>query len=767
MANISFRFLNSSFAIDDTQFTTFDTAGLPFTSSFTFLALNFNDLNFSGSGFTYSGAIPNGGTVTSTSIDVGGGDIATGAEVRITNLNLDINDFGIDSGTAAEQNSQYWQTALQGDDTFSLTVQDYDIDLVVAGDGSNLLSNSGVSFGGDDFFAIGTNALNSSELYGDYLDVADGAFAIGGGDRFTASAGAVVGDVRTVENGGSAIGGDDTFTPEAFGDNAAFVGDALSVDNGGSLSAGDDFFDFRNTDTSAGVGALVVGDVASGGSSAAVAAGDDTVHGTDTDDVILGESFFFVGTTVGGDDLLIGRGGDDNILGQTGDDILNGGAGNDTLDGGDGIDTVDYRDQIGGVSVNLISGEAQSGGFLNGGGFYQGGAVEDEITDVENIIGSNFSDRLIGTSEDNIIRGETGNDRISGLSGNDQLFGGGATDMLEGGAGNDTLNGGTGFDTLDGGGGGDVADYSDRDGGVNINLFNGTGDTGGFLNGGGGYSGGFTEDTLVNIEHITGSNFGDRLVGDNSSNDIMGGGGADRISGLNGSDELFGGASSDTLEGGAGNDLLNGGTGFDTLDGGDGQFDIVDYSDRTGGVNINLINGTGRTGGEIVGGVYTGGFTEDTITNVESVIGSNFGDRIVSLSSSSFIDGGGGGDIIDTFSGGDFIDGGFGDDLINARSGDDTIIGGAGDDSIEGGVGDDFIIFQRGHGNDTLTDFTVGGSEDVIQLDDFDSDFDEFSEVMAVASEVGANVVFDFGNGDTITVQNTTIAEFTADDFIF
>ena len=45
--------------------------------------------------------------------------------------------------------------------------------------------------------------------------------------------------------------------------------------------------------------------------------------------------------------------------------------------------------------------------------------------------------------------------------------------------------------------------------------------------------------------------------------------------------------------------------------------------------------------------------------------------------------------------------------------------------------------------------------------------FDTFAEVMAVASQVGANTFIDLGVGNTITLNNVNMDDLTPDDFVF
>ena len=67
---------------------------------------------------------------------------------------------------------------------------------------------------------------------------------------------------------------------------------------------------------------------------------------------------------------------------------------------------------------------------------------------IENLIGSNFDDRLYGNEAGNKIEGGIGNDSIEGWDGDDTLIGGEGNDTFVGGSGNDVINGGAGIDTV-------------------------------------------------------------------------------------------------------------------------------------------------------------------------------------------------------------------------------------------------------------------------------------------------------------------------------
>lgn len=117
------------------------------------------------------------------------------------------------------------------------------------------------------------------------------------------------------------------------------------------------------------------------------------------------------------------------LKGGSGDDVFIGGNGAETMYGGTGIDTVSYRSSTAGVSISL-DGSAGTGGTATG----------DRLYEVENIVGSIYSDIIVGDSADNTFNGGPGADKLVGGAGNDRLVGGNdaAADILEGGTGFDT-----------------------------------------------------------------------------------------------------------------------------------------------------------------------------------------------------------------------------------------------------------------------------------------------------------------------------------------
>jgi len=133
---------------------------------------------------------------------------------------------------------------------------------------------------------------------------------------------------------------------------------------------------------------------------------NSTIIGTPDSDILNGTDQ---------DDIIIGLGSDDELNGAGGDDLLNGGSGADDINGGAGNDTVDYSSSNAGVSVFLAS-------FFSNSGFGFGGhASGDQLTSIENIIGSDHADLLSGDSQTNVIDGGQGNDFLIGAGGRDEF----------------------------------------------------------------------------------------------------------------------------------------------------------------------------------------------------------------------------------------------------------------------------------------------------------------------------------------------------------
>ncbi|MDB2414915.1 Ig-like domain-containing protein, partial [Rickettsiales bacterium] len=323
--------------------------------------------------------------------------------------------------------------------------------------------------------------------------------------------------------------------------------------------------------------------------------GADTISGGDDHDLIFGGSREDIITSDEGNDKAYGGTGNDNIQGNAGNDTIYGEWGDDTLSGGDGDDMVS-----GGFGNDNIQGNAGNDLLFGnvGNDIIDGGSGDDFI------IGGDGNDTINGGSGADYIEGGKGSDNLRGGDGNDIIRGEEDGDQLYGDNDNDLLIGGQGADYIDGGAGEDTVSYAESDDGVTVNLATGSAS--------GGYAAG---DTVINVEHIRGSDFDDHLTGTSGDNTLVGG---------YGNDQLFGGDGDDLLKGGAGADYLDGGAGYDK----------VSYDLSSSGVEIDLQAGTGKYG-------YAQG---DRFVNMEHIIGSKYDDKIIVGNSNLTFEGGGGKD---------------------------------------------------------------------------------------------------------------------------
>jgi Ca2+-binding RTX toxin-like protein len=364
----------------------------------------------------------------------------------------------------------------------------------------------------------------------------------------------------------------------------------------------------------------------------------------------------------------------ENLTGSGYNDTLGASSATNHIAGGGGVDIVSYANASAAVTVNLAQ-PTQSGSNWESG---------DSYTNVEGVAGSGHNDMLTGDAENNLLYGNAGADTLTGASGDDSLYGGDNDDVLVGGAGADYMDGGGGIDTVsyEGGTAGVAVDlhnnraiggdalgdqYSGierwiatsfgdrfwmgasstyvngRDGNDNVSYeFSDASVTVNLLLGhvSGGYAAG---DTLVSIESILGSQYGDNLIGSNSTEWLYGEAGNDTLSGGNGNDALYGGYDDDMLSGGDGNDLLRGDVGSDMIDGGAGYDTyVIDEHSYAGTFVTVYVDGRTST---VVGG--DGAAAGDTAINVERVIGGSANETVVAYGALQRFDGGEGVDTID------------------------------------------------------------------------------------------------------------------------
>ena len=294
---------------------------------------------------------------------------------------------------------------------------------------------------------------------------------------------------------------------------------------------------------------------------------------------------------------------------------------------------------------------------------------------------------------------------------------------------------------------------------------------------------------------INGSYRAEILNGTNQGEIINGLGRSDTLNGRNGDDNLNGGSGDDTLVGGPGADELVGGPGADTASytgsrdgvtvrlhnqsaaGGDAQGDtfgrMITWTYTLNGETLSLqlpdiIHLTGSGAGDVLAGdaranTLRGGAGDDKLyggpggneTNDDNLYGGAGDDHLY---------GGAGHDKLYGGDDNDVLRGGAGHDDLFGGEGDDNLHGGAGHDQMHGGPGADIFVFEPGHGNDDIMDFTRGA--DRIEMRGFaDENGNALSGVSGSAQN--GNYVIDLSDygGGTITLLGVTAEP--PGDFIF
>lgn len=443
-----------------------------------------------------------------------------------------------------------------------------------------------------------------------------------------------------------------------------------------------------------------------------------------------------------GNDVLIGAAANDHLNGGTGNDSLNGGAGADRMIGGDGSDT--YYVDHSGDKVSETNATTATGGI--------------------DLVHSYLSTYTLGNNLENLRLLASGNANGMGNSLNNMLYAGAGNNILDGSLGSDTVS------------------YAFATSAIKASLASTATQT----------TGGSGSDTLLNIEHLTGSNYNDTLTGNAGANNLSGRAGNDTLNGGAGADKMIGGDGSDTYyidnsadvvsetnavastggtdtiysylnayalganvenirimatgtasaTGNSLNNVLYAGAGNNTLDGATGS-DTVSYAFAASAIKASLTSTTAQA---------TGGSGNDTLLNIEHLAGSNYNDTLTGNA------------------GANNLSGGAGNDTLNGGSGNDVLLGGAGVDKLYGGTGADRFDFnalsEMGVGTlrDVLADFksSEGDKIDLSTLDAnaLTSTNDAFSFIGNKAFSNDATGQLRFANG---VLYGSTDADTTAE----
>ncbi len=228
---------------------------------------------------------------------------------------------------------------------------------------------------------------------------------------------------------------------------------------------------------------------------------------------------------------------------------------------------------------------------------------------------------------------------------------------------------------------------------------------GGFVSSAKGIAGGFTIANGVTIENASGGSGDDNLHGNKVANKLQGNAGNDEIVAGRGNDSVKGGQGDDDLSGNKGNDRLWGHNGDDVVSGGSGN-DLV---------KGNLGN--------------------------DKLSGNSGDDKLI---------GGKGNDVLRGNVDNDVLRGDTGNDKLIGGNGDDTLAGNGGNDRMNGGRGSDSFIFDKGH--DVVTDFADNTDTIVLHNTLWGGADKSTAEILEMASVVNGDTVFDFGDGNTLTL---------------
>lgn len=543
-----------------------------------------------------------------------------------------------------------------------------------------------------------------------------------------------------------------TMTASTGGTTALVITGSNGLTVAGTITAG-------SIDASAG-GALSM--------SSAAAAGLTSITGSSKGDILRGDSSSTINggagndTIVGGslNDVLNGEDGNDDITADSGTDTVNGGAGNDTItfagnlsagdkvDGGEGTDTISLTNTSLGALKNLTISEANT--------FNDNFNNVERLTLTDALNQSSFDlGYLGGVNYVTLTAGITGDETLAGLDSGSTIALSAALGATLTATVNNASTGSSDSLTVVLASSSATVDYSDvsianvetltinvtestassniREATIGLGLSQVTGGAAQTVRIVGTEA--LTIDQPVAAGTIDASGMTVALATDKGLTMGAGASVAQTITGSDKVDVLVGSTKSDTINGGAGADTITGGKGADTIDGGAG----IDTITTAGMVSANVEGtGTGESLGVVINlssaavsaatvNVATGEFissglsavaagsavylfdtesslnttTADTITNVENVTLSGNGINYVVGSDAANV-----------------ITGGTGVDTISGGAGNDTIRGGGGADKLTGGTGVDTFVFEESsNGSDTISDFTVGASGDVLNLD--------------------------------------------------
>ncbi|MBD9371446.1 M10 family metallopeptidase C-terminal domain-containing protein [Rhizobium sp. ARZ01] len=337
--------------------------------------------------------------------------------------------------------------------------------------------------------------------------------------------------------------------------------------------------------------------------------------------------------------------------------------------GGNGNDTL-----IGNTVANVLNGGVGRDtmyGRKGGDTYYvnnSGDIVDESVSgsDGTDTVRSSISFSLASTK---VVRGSVenlillGSSALSGTGNglNNTIVGNSGSNALTGNGGNDVLNGGGGRDTMRGGSGNDIY-YVDNTGDVVDESLKGSNGTDTIRSS--------ISFSLANTKIVKGSV--EHLLLTGTAN-ISGAGNSlhNTITGNSGTNLLTGNAGNDTLNGGLGRDTMRGGSGSDTY-----------YVDNTGDIvdeSQSGSNGTDTVRSSVSFSLAQSSTLKGSVENLALLGSAGLWGTGNSLNNA--ISGNSGNNSLSGGSGDDVLNGGSGNDILNGDRGRDTMRGGAGNDT--------------------------------------------------------------------------------------
>ncbi|MFI4976328.1 MAG: NF038122 family metalloprotease, partial [Caulobacterales bacterium] len=191
---------------------------------------------------------------------------------------------------------------------------------------------------------------------------------------------------------------------------------------------------------------------------------------------------------------------------------------------------------------------------------------------------------------------------------------------------------------------------------------------------------------------------------------------------------VYGGGGADAITGGAGNDFIEIARGNNAIDGGAG-FNTLSFADSDTGVTVDLGAGTAVGAGN------------DTLKNIQEVIGSSFNNTLKAGAAAAT------------------LVAGAGHDTLIGGAGGDTLVAGSGGDVMTGGGGNNAFIYSAGDQQLVITDFKAGGDHDLLKVFGYAGP--------GSVTQQGADTLITLSGGDSILLNNVLASSLTGADVVY